>query len=95
MTTHTVSATEFKARCLDILDRLAAREFTRVTVTKRGRPVAVLCPPDPPGYAERGLYGFMEGTVSTPWGYDFAAPALEDAAEPAFAPAPPVAIVRP
>ena len=42
------TATEFKAKCLDILDRVAAHKFTRVTITKRGKIVAVLTPPEDP-----------------------------------------------
>ena len=39
---ETIGAAEFKTHCLEILDRLSAREVSRVTITKRGRPVAVL-----------------------------------------------------
>jgi prevent-host-death family protein len=38
-----VSATEFKAKCLAILDEID-KEGGRVTVTKRGRPIAILGP---------------------------------------------------
>ena len=38
-----VSATEFKAKCLALLDEIEQRGGA-VTVTKRGRPVAVLGP---------------------------------------------------
>ena len=38
-----VSATEFKAKCLSILDEVEQGGVT-ITVTKRGRPVAVLGP---------------------------------------------------
>ena len=44
--TSTYTATVFKAKCLGILDRLAVRRLTRVTITKRGKVVAVLTPPD-------------------------------------------------
>jgi prevent-host-death family protein len=37
----TVSATEFKARCLELMDRVAATGNPLV-ITKRGRPVARL-----------------------------------------------------
>lgn len=38
-----VAATEFKAKCLDLLDRVeATRE--RLVITKRGRPVAEVVP---------------------------------------------------
>ena len=39
----TLSATEFKARCLNILDRVKTHGET-VTITKRGRVVARLVP---------------------------------------------------
>ncbi|GIW40881.1 MAG: antitoxin [Candidatus Binatia bacterium] len=40
----TINASEFKARCLEILDRVAAGEGP-VLIRKRGRPVAELVPP--------------------------------------------------
>ena len=42
----TVRATEFKARCLELMDRVADRGETYV-ITKRGKPVAKLVPADP------------------------------------------------
>ncbi len=38
----TISASEFKAKCLELLGRLAARKLTRLCITKRGRIVAVV-----------------------------------------------------
>lgn len=73
----TIKASAFKATCLEIFDRLAARKLTRVTVTKRGRPVAVLTPPDDAGTATN-LFGFMAGTVVVPEGVDVSAPILEE-----------------
>lgn len=43
MKKRVVSATEFKACCLGILDEIDQRGHV-ITVTKRGRPVAVLSP---------------------------------------------------
>jgi hypothetical protein len=37
-----LSASEFKARCLEIFKVLEARRLSRVLVTRRGRPVAEL-----------------------------------------------------
>jgi len=37
-----ISASTFKAKCLELLDRLAGRKIMRIVVTKRGRPVAQL-----------------------------------------------------
>jgi prevent-host-death family protein len=42
-----VSATEFKARCLALLDEVAQNGRSLV-VTKRGRPVARVVPVEPP-----------------------------------------------
>ena len=42
-TGHSVSATEFKAKCLDLMDRVAERRET-YTITKHGKPVAQLAP---------------------------------------------------
>ena len=72
------TATDFKAKCLDILDRLAAHKLTRVSITKRGRIVAVLTPPDDPQSAVRNLHGFMRGSVISPPGFDFTAPILDE-----------------
>ena len=41
MSTRTLTATEFKAKCLAILDEVDSNG-TVVTITKRGRPVATL-----------------------------------------------------
>jgi hypothetical protein len=73
----TISASEFKAKCLDIFDQLAARKLHRVFITKRGRLVAVLTPPD--AEAEiASLHGFMRGSVIVPAGVDLTAPALDE-----------------
>jgi antitoxin (DNA-binding transcriptional repressor) of toxin-antitoxin stability system len=75
---QTFTATDFKARCLEILDRLAARKLTRVTITKRGKIVAILTPPEDAETVAAGLYGFMEGSVVAPFDFDFTAPALDE-----------------
>ena len=74
----TFTATDFKARCLEIFDKLAARKLTRVTITKRGKVVAVLTPPDEPEATARLLHGFMRGSVVAPEGFDFTAPVLDE-----------------
>lgn len=40
----TMTASAFKAQCLDIMARIASHKLSRVIVTKRGLPVAVLGP---------------------------------------------------
>jgi prevent-host-death family protein len=44
MATRLVSATEFKAKCLALLDEME-QGGEAITITRRGRPVAVLAPP--------------------------------------------------
>ena len=44
MSTAVVSLTEFKAKCLALLDEIEQRGET-ITITRRGRPAAVLGPP--------------------------------------------------
>ncbi|HZB39234.1 MAG TPA: type II toxin-antitoxin system prevent-host-death family antitoxin [Beijerinckiaceae bacterium] len=73
----TMTASDFKARCLDVLDQLAARKLESVTITKRGRPVAVVRPPV--AQAELpSLYGCMQGTVTIPEGVDIDGPILAE-----------------
>jgi antitoxin (DNA-binding transcriptional repressor) of toxin-antitoxin stability system len=44
----TINVTEFKAKCLDIVTRLANGEFSRVRLLKRGKPIADVILPTPP-----------------------------------------------
>jgi antitoxin (DNA-binding transcriptional repressor) of toxin-antitoxin stability system len=61
-----VSASEFKAKCLDILDRIHSRELERVVITKRGMAVALLLPPEAEAaQVERLHMGFCEGPSSS------------------------------
>ena len=72
-----ISATEFKAKCLEIFDRLGARKLTRVTITKRGKPVAVLIPPEGAS-AKRNLHGFMRGSVIFEGDIDLTEPVIKE-----------------
>lgn len=71
----TMSASEFKAKCLSVFDRLAARRLKRVTVLKRGKAVAVLTPPPVSQESAASIFGFMRGRVIAPKGFDFTKPA--------------------
>ena len=77
-TTQTISASEFKAKCLNILDRLANHELDRVIITKRGRTVGVLSPPNDREDAIRNIHGFMRGSVIVAEDVDLTAPALDE-----------------
>ena len=70
---HAISASDFKATCLDLLDRVAAGELEEIVVTKRGRPVGVLHPPKPSA-VPADLFGCMRGSVTVPPSIDLTAP---------------------
>ena len=73
-----IAASEFKAKCLDLMDQLAARKLDRIVVTKRGRPVAVLTPPPTPEEVVEGLFGCLKGRLVAPADFDFTAPVLDE-----------------
>jgi len=73
-----MAASEFKAKCLDLMDQLAARKLNRIVVTKHGRPVAVLSPPPTPQEVAEGLFGCLKGRMIAPEGFDFTAPVLDE-----------------
>lgn len=76
MNTSVLTATEFKATCLQVFDRLAARELERVEVTKRGKVVAVLTPPDATPDWLHAFQSAMRGSVTIPDGVDLTEPAF-------------------
>lgn len=76
VTDCTLSATDFKARCLNVLERVANGELERVVITKRGKPVGVLTPPSDDGAALANLHGFMRGSVTVPKGIDLTEPVI-------------------
>jgi len=69
-----ISASEFKAKCLELLDRVGRRELTQLTITKRGKPVAVVSPPAAKAAEVEELHGFLRGSVVIPAGLDLTAP---------------------
>jgi prevent-host-death family protein len=56
---HTVTAAEFKAKCLKLMDEVAASGDS-VIITKRGKPVACLTPASP---QPRPILGAMKGRI--------------------------------
>jgi prevent-host-death family protein len=60
---RSIAAGEFKAKCLEILDRVA-RDGGSYVVTKRGRPVAKVVPLDlPEPRSLRGSVGYLTDIV--------------------------------
>lgn len=76
---ETISVSDFKARCLDLLKRLGQRKLDRVTVTRHGTIVAVITPPPSDEDSVRAIHGFMAGSVVVPAGVDLTQPIVEDA----------------
>jgi prevent-host-death family protein len=54
-----ISAAEFKARCLELMDTVSETGAS-IVVTKRGRPVAMLAPVRP---SRSSLRGIMKGRI--------------------------------
>jgi prevent-host-death family protein len=54
-----INAAEFKAKCLKLIDEVAATHEPLV-ITKRGKPVAKVVPIEEE--KPRGLFGYMKGT---------------------------------
>jgi prevent-host-death family protein len=63
MKNRVVSATEFKAKCLALLDEIGEEGGT-ITVTKRGRPVATVKPATKQRW--KSLRGAWAGKVEIP-----------------------------
>jgi prevent-host-death family protein len=60
MKTKTIPAGAFKARCLAIMDEVAAKRQA-VVITKRGRPVAKLVPVEK---EKDDIFGFFKGKIN-------------------------------
>jgi prevent-host-death family protein len=59
---QSITATEFKATCLDILDRVQSGEIEELAITKRGQVVAVVRRPRVTQEQAEALFGCMKGT---------------------------------
>lgn len=68
----TISATEFKAKCLELMDAGAARKLDRLHITKRGKPfVTLTMTPDDAPLAADSLFGALKGTTNIPDDFDW------------------------
>ena len=63
MNTRVVTAAEFKAKCLSLIDEVSAKGGS-ITVTKRGRPMATLGPVHK--VRRPSLEGILKGKVHIP-----------------------------
>jgi antitoxin (DNA-binding transcriptional repressor) of toxin-antitoxin stability system len=74
---QTMTVTEFKAKCLDVLKRLGEHKLDRVTVTRHGKAVALVTPLPRDPKEVMSLHGAMAGQVIIPAGFDLTAPVFE------------------
>ena len=72
-----ITATEFKATCLDLLDKVQSGEIPELAITKRGQVVAVVRPPKVTLAEAQALFGCMRGTVELPPDLDLTEPIFE------------------
>jgi antitoxin (DNA-binding transcriptional repressor) of toxin-antitoxin stability system len=75
---ETISVTDFKAKCLDILKRLGRHQLQKVTVTRHGEVVAVITPPPTRQHSIREMHGFMKGMTVIPEGMDITKPVFDE-----------------
>ena len=58
-----ISATEFKATCLELMDRVQ-QTGEEITITKHGKPLAKLAPIEPAHKAPADLFGCAKARVT-------------------------------
>lgn len=79
----TVSATEFKAKCLDLMDEMSVGRLRCVHITKRGKPFLSMAPSRASRPSER-IFSVFEGSVSWSDSLDLTEPVVDLATIEAF-----------
>lgn len=74
----TISATQFKAKCLALLDDLAEGRLHRIVITKRGKVVGQISPPQ----AKGDIFGCMRDMVMVVPGADPTEPLVAEPDDP-------------
>jgi antitoxin (DNA-binding transcriptional repressor) of toxin-antitoxin stability system len=81
----TVNVTEFKAKCLGLLRSLERGTLKRVTVMRRGVPVADVAPAAAKTTKPlKSAYGFIRGSIRFAPGYDPFEQVIEEPKDPFF-----------
>jgi antitoxin (DNA-binding transcriptional repressor) of toxin-antitoxin stability system len=81
---QSISVTDFKARCLELFDRLSDGSLDEIEVTRRGKLVAIVTPPPTAEAEARLVHGSMAGMALVAKGVDLTRPVFDeelDAAE--------------
>ncbi len=74
---ETIKASEFKATCLELLDRVHSGEIDEIAITKRGRVVAVLRAPGVTQADAAELFGCLRGSLGVPDDLDLTSPVFD------------------
>ncbi|HEV7353988.1 MAG TPA: type II toxin-antitoxin system prevent-host-death family antitoxin [Brevundimonas sp.] len=75
-----ITATEFKAKCLELLDRVKSGAIKKVVITKRGEEVGLLTAPHTEAeepWDPRSMFGSMKGSLVIDPGLDLTKPIYE------------------
>ena len=71
---HCFTVTEFKAKCLELFDRLSKGQIDHIEVTRRGRTVAIINPPPSRREEFEHFLESMKDSVSLPDDFDLVSP---------------------
>lgn len=70
-----VSVTVFKAQCLELFKRLESGKLRRIVVTRRGRAIVDIVPPEPATKRTfTNIHGCMRGMITIAPGVDLTEP---------------------
>lgn len=76
----TISATEFKAKCLELMEQGASRQLDRVHVTKRGKPFVTIemKPETSEPRTFESIFGCMKGSTGISEDFDWETPLFSE-----------------
>jgi len=83
MNSQILSVTDFKARCLELFDRLTRGSLDCIEVTRRGKVVAIVKPPAPDAEQARETLGCLAGMAVVAPDVDLTKPILDEPIEAA------------
>ncbi|MCC6921274.1 MAG: hypothetical protein IT548_18930 [Alphaproteobacteria bacterium] len=75
----TISVTDFKAKCLNLIERISSGEIGRIAVTKRGEIIAEVTAHKAEKPVRPRLYGSLRGRAAVPPSVDLTEPTTLEA----------------
>lgn len=83
MKAQTLSVTDFKARCLELFDRLTKGTLDCIEITRRGKIVAIVKPPAAPESEAKAVHGCMKGMALVAPDVDLTQPVFDESLDAA------------